>query len=205
MPEWRSEGELIKSESKIDEMDWIESPWLYVSQLVYLLAWLTRPTMNKNTEKNTLVVRKARNHIHCIILAYLLIYPINYPPTYLLIFLSIYLHYTYLPTFLPTYLHHTGIHPLTYLTTHFPPYQSLHLPKHTNSPTNHATNPQVHTSTNGPNQPAAFHTSTLQWRQLVGGLRRPPPPQKKIPPIFFYCFIDSMFNICKCISSFSTF
>ena len=130
--------------------------------------------MTQNTEKKTLVVRKARNHTHYIILAYLPIYPLNYPPTYLLIFLFIYLHYTYLPTYLP----HTGTHPPTYLTTHFPPYKPFHLPKHTNtnSPTNHATNSQVPTSTNPPNQPAAFHTCTVLL--ITGFLMRTYQPKQ---------------------------
>ena len=44
-----------------------------------------------------------------------------------------------------------------------------------------------------------------QWRQIGAGGRHPPPPPPRFQKRFFIGFIGSMFNICTCISSFSTF
>ena len=99
------------------------------------------------------------------------------------------MHQTYLPTY--TYLPHTGIHPPIYLTTHFPPYQPLHLPKTykhklTYQPYMLLTHKFTHPLTDPANQQSS--TPLLcSGANCVGTSAAPP---KKKSPNFLYCFID---------------
>ena len=160
---------------------------LTVSQSVSLFACLAYPTDNEQKyRKNTLVVRKASNHIHCIKLAYLLIYPINYPPTYLLIFLSVYLHYnTYLPTYLPTSHRYTLTYLLNYPLSSLPAFTSTqNTQTQTHLPTTLLTHKFTHPLTDPTNQqpPTPLLCGGADW--VGASAAPPPPPKKKIPPIF---------------------